>query len=106
MSASQLSSAVRVIEERRGSSLFAFANMLPSVTRGQSVYVCVCMFVSWGWRVGHTMVVTTSPPALTHFGLSCIFNPSNAKLSVVLFRGTLLKSVTVPHPSVSGDNGV
>lgn len=39
-------------------------------------------------------------PALTHFGLSCIFNPSNAKLSVVLFGGTLLKSATVP-PSFS-----
>lgn len=101
MSASQLSSAARAIEERRGSSLFAFANILPSVTRGQSVRACVCMPVSWGWKEGHTMVL---PLALTLFGLSCIFNPSNAKLSVVLFRGTLLKSVTVPHPSVSGDN--
>jgi len=58
------------------------------------------MFACWG----HTMVVL--PPALTRFGLSYIFNPSNAKLSVVLFRGTLLKSATVPHPSMSMNNGV
>lgn len=103
MSASQLSS-VRVIEaERRrgwGGSLFAFANILPSVTRGQH---SVCVPVSRGWKEGHTMVL---PLALNRFGLPCIFNPSNAKLSVVLFGGTLLKSVTVPHPSVSGDNGL
>lgn len=46
------------------------------------------------------------PSALTHFGLSCIFNPSNAKLSVVLFRGTLLKSVIVSHPTMNMNNGV
>lgn len=103
MPASQLSSAVRVIEERRGSSLFAFAYILPSVTRGQSVLVCVCMLISWGWIEGHTMVL---PLSLTYFGLSCIFNPSNAKLSVVLFGGTLFKSVNVPHHLVSRDNGV
>lgn len=45
MSASQLSSVMRVIEVRRGSSLFAFANILPSVTRGQSVRVCVCVCI-------------------------------------------------------------
>ena len=56
------------------------------------VYVCVCLYL-WVGKEGHTIVL---PLALTHFGLACIFNPSNAKLSVVLFRGTLLKSVTVP----------
>lgn len=96
MSASQLSSAMRVTAERRGSSLFASSNILPSVPRRLSV--CVCMSRSHNG--------STPPLALTRFGLSCIFNPSDAQLSVALFRGTLLKSVTVPHPLVSRNNGV
>lgn len=65
------------------------------------VYMCVraCILVGGG----HTM--PPPPSALTSSGLSCIFNPSNARLSVVLSGGTLLKSVAVSRPSLSVDNG-
>lgn len=46
------------------------------------------------------------PLALTHFDLSHIFIPSNAKLPIVLLFCTLLKSVLVPHPSVNLDKGI
>lgn len=103
MSASQLSSAERANRERRGSSLLRLRSHPPICSSGAEC-ACMCVYaLSRGWKEGHTMVL---PLALTHFVLSCIFNSSNAKLSVVLFGGTLLKSVTVPHPLVCGDNGV
>lgn len=58
------------------------------------VDVCACLHQGVRKRVTQW----GSPLALTHFGLLCIFNPSNAKLSVVLFWGTLLKSATDPLP--------
>lgn len=48
MSASQLSSAARVMEERRGSSLF-FSNILPSVTCRLRVCACLCLGVTQWW---------------------------------------------------------
>lgn len=103
MPASQLSSAVRAIEERGGGAYCSHSLTSSHLLLGGKVFVYMSMVVSGGWKKGHTIVL---PLALTHFGLSCILNPSNAKLSVVPFGGTLLKSVTVPHPSVSGDKGV
>lgn len=60
MSASQLSSGVRLIEGRGGRSVFASANILPSVKPGHAVHIhvceCVCGYNSGGWREGHTIV--------------------------------------------------
>lgn len=63
---------------------------------------CICSCMLGLKRGSHNDI----PLALTHFGLSCIFNPSNAKLPVVLLLCAMLKSVTVPHPSVNQDKGM
>lgn len=86
MSASQLSSAVRAIEERRGSSLFAFAYILPSVTRGQSVhaYVCVWLCLGVAKRVTQWYSPLPSPSLASHAYLtlqmqSCLLSFSEAR---------------------------
>lgn len=86
MSASQLSSTETAMEEKKGALAVRHLRTSSHLLCEGRECVHVCMLG------GHTMA------ALTRFGLACIFNPSNAKLSVVLFRGTLLKSVTVPRP--------
>lgn len=84
MSGSQLSLAVRVMEaERRGGSLFAFANILPSVPRGQQS-VCVCLYLGVGNRVTQWCSPLPSTALASHAYLtlqmqSCLLSCSEAR---------------------------
>lgn len=86
------------VTKKRGGADFVSANMFPSAW--------YWLFGSWAFDNRRSQMPPTLLPRITHNGFACILKPLNAKLSAVLFRGTLLKSATVTWPCVLPDNRV